>query len=434
MPTIQDMREPMQTVLREAAQTAGDTSGFIRRPMLTKMSAETFVTSLVFACLGESQPTLDDFAATSAVLGTPVSPQAFDERFSLRAVACLRQVLEAALAQRIHAEQRAIPLLAHFTGVYLADCTVLELPDAVAALSVTGQNIARKLPVSLDYSTGGLWLHAPQSTHQHDSATPLQTQILPVGALRVADLGFYDLAVLRAYDQQGVYWISRLKTNAVVYTDAGQAWTIAAATNAAPDRQVFDLPVVVGNRQMLACRLVALHHIAQSETDTSPSWHVYITNCPPALLSDAAIQTLYALRWQIELLFKQWKAENVLRQWRTVRPCRIMCEVYARLIALLITHWATVLTLWDNPATSLPRAARRVKAWALPLLLVYAGVRAADTLLPRLEQVLRHTRPIASGQAVLAAHQRLLYPAASTPTPVPKPSPVKRPFSGSEVA
>ena len=134
MPTIQNIIEPMQTVLRDATAIAGKTSGFIRRPAMGKMSAETFVTSLVFACMGERQPTLDDFAANSATMGAPVSPQAFDDRFSLRAVACLRQVLETALRQRILAAPRAVPLLAHFTDVYLADCTVLDVPDAVVAL------------------------------------------------------------------------------------------------------------------------------------------------------------------------------------------------------------------------------------------------------------------------------------------------------------
>ena len=227
MPTIQDIIAPMQTVLREAAD-AGYSSGFIRRPTMGKMSAETFVSSLVFACLGEGQPTLDDFAAHSTLMGAAVTTQAFDDRFSARAVACLRNVLETAVRQRIRAEPRAVPLLAHFTGVYLADCTVLDLPDAVAA------EVERKLPVSLDYTTGGLWLHSPQNAQTHDSATPLQRQILPVGALRVADLGFYDLSVLRDYGTAGVYWLTRLKTNAVVYTDAGQAWTIDTAVAARP--------------------------------------------------------------------------------------------------------------------------------------------------------------------------------------------------------
>ena len=422
MPTIQDIIAPMQTVLREAAATAGYTSGFIRRPTMGKMTAETFVTSLVFACLGESQPTLDDFAANSTLMGAAVTTQAFDDRFSVRAVACLRQVLETAVRQRILAEPRAVPLLAHFTGVYLADCTVLDLPDAVVALWPSAAEVERKLPVSLDYTTGGLWLHPPQSTHMHDSATPLQTQIMPTGALRVADLGFYDLAVLRDYDAQGVSWISRLKTNAVVYTDAGAAWTIETALAADPTAQVFDVPVVVGNRQMLPCRLVALRHRGQGDDPSAPAWHLYITNCPPALLSAAAISTLYALRWQIELLFKQWKTENVLRDWRTHNPYRIVCEVYARLIALLITHWATVLTVWAEPSVSLPRLARILHHWAIPMLLVYCDPHTFAPLLPRLAQVLQHCRAIASGQSVLAMHQRLLYPSA--PPRVPKPVPL----------
>src|SRR5438309_8617165 len=113
MPTRQELMPVMHTVLRDAARNAGDTSGFIRRPTLTQLRAETFVTSRVFACLGERQPTLDDVAATRARVGTPVPTHAFDDRFRVRAVACLRQGLAAALAHRVVAAPRAVPLLAH---------------------------------------------------------------------------------------------------------------------------------------------------------------------------------------------------------------------------------------------------------------------------------------------------------------------------------
>lgn len=45
------------------------------------------------------------------------------------------------------------------------------------------------------------------------------------------------------------------------------------------------------------------------------------------------------VRWQIELLFKLWKNEGHIDSWRSEKPWRIPCELYAKLIAMVIQHW-----------------------------------------------------------------------------------------------
>jgi hypothetical protein len=44
-----------------------------------------------------------------------------------------------------------------------------------------------------------------------------------------------------------------------------------------------------------------------------------------------------------------------------------LCEVYAKLIALVIQHWLLLRGCWDRPDRSLPRAAQTVRAHALCL-------------------------------------------------------------------
>ncbi len=48
-------------------------------------------------------------------------------------------------------------------------------------------------------------------------------------------------------------------------------------------------------------------------------------------------------RWQIELLFKLWKPYGCLDEWRTSHPWRILCEVDAKLMGLLLQHWRFLL-------------------------------------------------------------------------------------------
>ena len=58
-------------------------------------------------------------------------------------------------------------------------------------------------------------------------------------------------------------------------------------------------------------------------------------------------------RWQIELLFKLWKQHGQIDEWRTTNPFRVLCELYAKLIAMVIQHWILLVSCWNYPDKSL---------------------------------------------------------------------------------
>ena len=62
-------------------------------------------------------------------------------------------------------------------------------------------------------------------------------------------------------------------------------------------------------------------------------------------------------RWQIELLFKLWKQHALVDEWTGTKPWRILCEVYAKLLAMVVQHWVLLLACWDDPHRSLSGAA-----------------------------------------------------------------------------
>ncbi|MEI8165483.1 MAG: hypothetical protein WCG26_03855 [Chloroflexales bacterium] len=43
--------------------------------------------------------------------------------------------------------------------------------------------------------------------------------------------------------------------------------------------------------------------------------------------------------WQIELLNKLWKRHGEVDETRGRRPARVLAEVYAKCIGMLIQHW-----------------------------------------------------------------------------------------------
>ena len=66
---------------------------------------------------------------------------------------------------------------------------------------------------------------------------------------------------------------------------------------------------------------------------------IFVTNVPECMLSLAQIPLLYRVRWQIELVFKLWKSYCGLRQVAKLRKERILTELYARLIGIVLTHF-----------------------------------------------------------------------------------------------
>ena len=66
-------------------------------------------------------------------------------------------------------------------------------------------------------------------------------------------------------------------------------------------------------------------------------------------------------RWQVELLFKLWKSEGRLDESRSADPQRVLCEVYAKLVAMVVQHWVLLTGCWGAAARSLTVAAATVR-------------------------------------------------------------------------
>src|SRR5262249_33712712 len=158
---------------------------------------------------------LGDLAQTATTVGTPVSPQALHQRFTPAAAECLRLVLQQAVQQVLEVQPTALSLLQRFRGVYVLDSTLLDLPAALAdqwpgcgGRSPRQGQAALKLQACWELTRAqltGLTWHAGRESETHG---PLSVQPLPRGALRLADLGYFDLDILRQYSQAGVWWLS----------------------------------------------------------------------------------------------------------------------------------------------------------------------------------------------------------------------------------
>lgn len=436
MTELMDLAQTLQTLLTQEADDAARQTGFVQRA--SPLTGARFLQTLVFGWLHDPDASLDDLAELAADLGADVTPQALDKRLRQPASQCLVNVLTAALQRVVTAKAAALPLLQRFHGVYVFDTTTLSLPAALASLfpgcgGKPGQGLATlKCHVGVELTTGALDL-ALGAGRQPDVCSELAQGPLPAGALRLTDRGFFDLQVLSDYDQQGVYWISRLPARLSLYDAAGQKESLADWLARQKDDRL-DVSLHVGVEVRLPCRLLAVRLPAAVVTKRRTrllrqarkkgrkvswqqeilcGWHVCITNVPACLLSLAEAGILLGARWQIELLFKLWKSHGGVDRSRGRRPLRVLCEVYAKLLAMVVQHWMLLVCVGSFVQWSYPKAARRVRRQALrvALSLGLAG-QVVEILAGLRHRLVRRCRVQERGERP-STWQRLLAPDAS---------------------
>lgn len=177
-----------------------------------------------------------------------------------------------------------------------------------------------------------------------------------------------------------------------VYTTDGVRWDVLALL-AGQGTPTVDLPVTLGLAQRVPARLLAvrvpeevanqrrrrLRTQAQRRGRTPSAaqlaacaWTILVTSVPAERLTLRAAFVLLRARWQIELLFKLWKSHGHIDESRSGNPWRILCEVFAKLLAMVVQHWLLLTRWWSFPARSLHTAAQTVRQHALHLASAFA--------------------------------------------------------------
>lgn len=405
MTMIEQVATAMQDVLTTIAQRLARETSFVQRD--SKLDGARFLQTLVFTYLADPDATLEQLTQTAAALDVDITPSGLTQRFSPAAATFLQRVLALAVQRVLAADPLAIPILEQFAGVFIEDSTIIVLPAALRELwrgcgSATEQGQAAvKLTVRLDLTTGqlaGLSLHDGR-VHDRRAAHPLTS--LPPDWLYLADLGFFSLSRLHQIADLNGFFLSRLQAQTAVFDADGKRWDDLAALLATQPSSV-DLPVTLGVRERLRARLIAVR-VPQQVADQRrrrlraeasrrgqsvsarvmalADWTIFITNAPVRRLPLCAVLVVARARWQIELVFKLWKSHGRIDESRSGNPWRLICDVYAKLLAMLLQHWLSLLSLWDYVDRSLVKAAQTVQKYALQVATgLWSQARTIETL------------------------------------------------------
>ena len=399
MTTIPEVAESMQRVLTATAERVARQTGFVQRE--SKLDGALFVQTMVFGCLRKPETKLSDLTQTAASLHLRISSQGLDQRFTPAAAKLLKEVLDAVATEIVAAELVALRLLQRFSAVIIQDSSTIALPHELATVwrgcggsGPDAGTAALKMQVRFDLLSGALQGPLLQDGRAHDQSAPLRKAQMCKRVLHLNDLGYFSLDAFSDIDAHGGFFLSRLKVQTVLYDAEGQRFDLTSFLKAQLGSSV-DLPVRMGTQHHLAVRMLAIRVVeaianerprrlkAEARRKGQPvsqarlalsDWTILVTDVPKELLSLPEALVLARARWQIELLFKLWKQVGLIDEWRSKNPYRILCELYGKLIAMVIQHWLFLVGSWAHPDRSLMKAAEMVQSAAFALALAMTDV------------------------------------------------------------
>lgn len=280
------------------------------------------------------------------IAGIAVTRQALHKRFTGETVLflelCLRRLMERAAAWM----QEPLPDgLERFEGISLFDSTTLRLFDRLARkFRACRKNVrlaALKIHARMSLSTKQADQVHITGERVHDRRG-IQIGEWVRGCLLTFDLGYFDYGLFKEIVLMGGHFVSRLKERA-------NGVIVMVREGCKKGRSGRDLNGVMfqGYRVDLDVRFgqgtkTAVFRVVAIWDRKIQNYHWYVTSLAPEDFSPREVAQIYRLRWQIELLFKEWKSICRIQHLPSTKEEVVLSLVYASLCAAVLSR----LALW----------------------------------------------------------------------------------------
>lgn len=329
-----------------------------------KLTAYEFAVLMTVGQLSLKHPSL---AAMVQAIEAKLSREALHQRFTPQAVLFMQDCLDEALHQKFTPSKSLNPaLLRPFRRVLIFDSSSWDVdPKLKAVLPGSGGGASDancKLQVGYEFKRGELGFFQVSPGIKPDQAySPTLPDLVAKDDLALADLGFFKVSTFRQYHDKGAFYLSRFLVRTTICHAATREVIDLGKVLRYVNENVFELSVIMGidKKEQTPCRLICLRVSEQVANERrrkllkmakkkgrTPSqahltlcdWTLLITNVPAHLLPATMAYSLYSLRWQIELLFKQLKSIMHIHQSNTGLENRLRCELYGKLLMAVLIH------------------------------------------------------------------------------------------------
>jgi hypothetical protein len=354
-------------------ESLSKTTGFIKRKNHC-IKAGDFILSF-FVMLSKGNNSLVDWAKELSILTTQILTKgAIHSKLQPAKEAFFEQLLSMAISKSMETPSSdAIKnnLLTSFKRVFVEDSMCCSLPRNLfesfrGAHSTTNKDVATaRIQFRTELKSNTVSNISIQSYRDNDQkfSGDILSQ-LSKDDLVLRDMGYYVLRNFRTIIEKKAFFLSRLPFQTYVYQADGaeQIDLYRILKNAAKKgRTVFDKQVVIGKKEQLSVRLVAIR-VPQNVYQTrrrkavkrmnnhrnysegyldSLEWTIFITNVSEQVWTPLQMLKVYGFRWRIEIIFKCWKShfnfERMFTQKNTMTLPRATITIYLLLI------WITLI-------------------------------------------------------------------------------------------
>jgi hypothetical protein len=300
-------------------------------------------------------------------LGQDISPSTFWERLTTRRLNnFLKQIIDELmriLATKAGVDRDEILKTLNVTGIFLFDSTYIALIEKVKNIFPgTGSKSGIKFHACFNLLTGVLEFFQLTPGSTHDQKFSIDTSLLK-GKLAIFDLGYFNFNFMYLIDFNKGFFLSRLKSNAVVTIvevikgfpkkALGES-LLSVCPRFQQDGIVEAIIEKVCDHGLLRCRAIGFWNPIEKR------YHWYLTNLAVAAYF---IYPLYRLRWQIELIFKAWKqsfnADQISSGNKMIIENFMLISIAAQLFSTTVFLTGLQhLTLEKKYAASFQRAAK----------------------------------------------------------------------------
>lgn len=356
MDTISNIPRKIFNFLQQTTEQLGKEAKYKQRS--SKITPLSFVKALIVSSFS---PFFDLEILCSALNDQKiiVKKQSIHERFNERTVSFLKELSSSFLNYFKTEKLPTLDALKTFTNLNIIDSSSVSLHGSLSHLfkgsGGAASNAALKIQLMFDYIAGQIKELSFTSGSDNDQGFDNYFVNIEKGALYLMDLGYFKLNTFKQIINGGAFFVSRLLIGTKLLTlDTQPLDLLNTLSNAAP---LHSQQVLMGARAKIPVRLIAQRlpkEIADRRRQrliedhrrrgTKPSqealalqnWSIYITNTNETQISNEHIHQTYALRWQIELVFKLSKSLMHIDLLNTKKSSRILVQTYGKFLSMML--------------------------------------------------------------------------------------------------
>jgi hypothetical protein len=360
----------------ESCNQLAKKSGFIQRSS-SRIHGHEFIKTMIIPNNTLSEDSLNGLCLRMSQFNSEaeISASALSQRINtVYAVnlmkACMEKILSASRKQMIKQYDCEEGILSQFNNIYIQDSTVFELNKHLHGIfkgtkrggKKGGSSCKAQVKIDLiqNYSRGTIEAVQIYEGKRPDQAlTGRIMNIIQGNDLVIRDLGYFKLETLRSVSELGAYFLTRFPTHIKVYLNPDDKNSVNLSELLKKKykyQSMIEINVWIGEirlpvrliaykmpREIVEKRLRRAHKGAKEMGRTLSKakldlleFSLFVTNIPENMISAEMIGTIYRLRWEIELTFKQWKSLLKIDVLKGINRYRVECMIWSRVCLVII--------------------------------------------------------------------------------------------------